>query len=628
MSLKKKVIAMICAVFTLSGALHLLVQQLVVMPSFYELEREGATNAMRMILESLHREFRSLSIVTADWAYWDDLHSFAAGTNPDFLETNLNRSSLETARLNLINIYGPQGNRIWGGVLDLRADELDDRNLSLPRLPLEHPLLKLPGITSEVSGFCRNGKGALMVVARNILTNERKGPVRGILVMGRNLDIPAAARMAEQFRLELSISTLPAGEEVPDWTPLATHSISHSRILLRETPEKIYARTIISDIHDRPLLRVEVAAPREISERGRLVVLVANKAVGFAGILILGLLMFMLHRTILTPLGQLTRHSVMLGETDDLRSRLALDRRDEIGALAGAFDQMIARLAEARRKLVDQSFQAGIAEMARGVLHNIGNALTPLQVQIATLRDELRTAPAREMEMALKELEDPATPADRLEERFFFVEVAGRELAEAVGRAATHVEEMTRQLRYVQQILADQNHYARAARIMEPLDMADMIVEAGQALSAPMRKAMSIHVDPGVRGVGRVLASRTVLQQVVANLLVNAAESILECGAPNGRLQVFAACEVVDGLPMAHFFFEDNGGGIPAGDLEKIFQPTFSTKKRNSGLGLHWCANTVCSMQGLLFAGNNSGGGACLHLLLPLAAVQEETASV
>ena len=72
--------------------------------------------------------------------------------------------------------------------------------------------------------------------------------------------------------------------------------------------------------------------------------------------------------------------------------------------LAREFDRMVERVAESRRQLVDQSFQAGFAELAKGVLHNLGNAMTPLGVRLSKLGDRLRDAPAADVELALAEL--------------------------------------------------------------------------------------------------------------------------------------------------------------------------------------------------------------------------------
>ena len=68
-----------------------------------------------------------------------------------------------------------------------------------------------------------------------------------------------------------------------------------------------------------------------------------------------------------------------------------------------------------------------------------------------------------------------------------------------------------------------------------------------------------------------------------------------------------------------------NGTGIAMEQMPHLFERGFSTKTRGSGIGLHWCANTVSAMGGRIYATSPGiGQGACLHLLLPLADNQRE----
>ena len=112
-------------------------------------------------------------------------------------------------------------------------------------------------------------------------------------------------------------------------------------------------------------------------------------------VLVLALLLVVLNRMILTPLASVTRHAVAIGEGNgpDGAARLS-GATMRSACLAREFDRMVARVAESRRQLVDQSFQAGFAELAKGVLHNLGNAMTPLGVRLAKLGERLREAPA------------------------------------------------------------------------------------------------------------------------------------------------------------------------------------------------------------------------------------------
>ena len=70
---------------------------------------------------------------------------------------------------------------------------------------------------------------------------------------------------------------------------------------------------------------------------------------------------------------------------------------------------------------------------------------------------------------------------------------------------------------------------------------------------------------------------------------------------------------------LVHVRFTDNGQGIPAEALPRLFERGFTSKARGSGIGLHWCANTMAAMGGRIHASSDGPGrGACVHLLLPL----------
>jgi two-component system, NtrC family, sensor kinase len=124
---------------------------------------------------------------------------------------------------------------------------------------------------------------------------------------------------------------------------------------------------------------------------------------------------------------------------------------------------MVERVAESRRQLVDQSFQAGIGELAKGVLHNLGNAMTPLSVRLSTLADRLHAAPLPDVEMAVAELAaekgDSARRADLQE----FLRLGCRELAATIDGALEDVALMQRQSHLVQTTLAEQMNPARNA---------------------------------------------------------------------------------------------------------------------------------------------------------------------
>ncbi len=126
----------------------------------------------------------------------------------------------------------------------------------------------------------------------------------------------------------------------------------------------------------------------------------ASMSLAVAGTVVLLVLLIFLRRTVFDPISLLTRHAIVIGTHGDLSARLQMKRKDEIGTLAQEFNIMVERLLESRQRLMDQSYKSGIAEMASGALHNIGNAITPIGVKLINLRHEFQQAPVAEMAMA------------------------------------------------------------------------------------------------------------------------------------------------------------------------------------------------------------------------------------
>ena len=193
------------------------------------------------------------------------------------------------------------------------------------------------------------------------------------------------------------------------------------------TVDRVYR--ILPDIFGRPALLLRVDVPKAISARGQAAVRYAQTSLLAAGFLVLAVLLIGLRYLVLEPIRRLTAHAVTVGEQGDLTAHLPLARQDELGTLAREFDRMVERLADTRKRLVDQSFQAGIAELASGVLHNIGNAMTPLKVRVVSLGETFRHAPTADLQTVLAELAGGKAPPERRRDLEQFAALAGREIA-------------------------------------------------------------------------------------------------------------------------------------------------------------------------------------------------------
>ena len=133
---------------------------------------------------------------------------------------------------------------------------------------------------------------------------------------------------------------------------------------------------------------------------------------------------------------------------------------------------------------------------------------------------------------------------------------------------------------------------------------------------------MSIELDGSVQALGPVRLARTVLRQVLQNLIINAAEAILAAGLDRGVVRFAAVITSESGADKLLLKCEDTGVGIAAENLERIFERGYSTKRGtgNLGIGLHWCATAVGALGGRIWAASDGPGrGSTLHLLLPVS---------
>jgi sensor domain CHASE-containing protein len=628
MSLQTKVLSLIAAVFLAYGALDFGIQRAFILPSFEALEREEAEKNLERALQALTRELDHLAVSATDWATWDDTYQFVQDHNPGYVESNLNSEALEGLKVDLLYIYDSAGEPAWGLVYDLDSEEEVSLEAFSAALSAGHPLVALPEVDAEAHGILLTERGPLIVAARPIVTSAREGPVRGAVVLGRFLDQTRVTGLADQARVQLTLTPLDGRGLSPEEAGAATTLGRSRRALIRTADgvDRVYG--VVPDLWGRPALLARVDVPKAISARGRDAVGYALVSLLVAGLAIVLALVVGLRRMVLDPTRTLTAHAVAVGERDDLSARVALERRDELGLLARELNRMVERLADARRRLLEQSYQSGVAEMASGVLHNIGNALTPLAVQAEGLASTLRAAPVAELDLALGELAGGRASPERQADLLQFVGLVGLEVAGSLRQAEEGAGAVTRQVQHIGQILADQERFSRAARVLEPVALDALVAETLALVGERVRPRLAVEVDPSLAAAGTGRTARVALQQVFANLIINAAESVERAGRERGTLAIRVVPDEAAGAGAVHLSFADDGAGITPEDLPRIFERGFSTKpgERASGLGLHWSANTLTGLGGRLYAESaGSGRGACLHVVLPWgAAVADE----
>lgn len=274
------------------------------------------------------------------------------------------------------------------------------------------------------------------------------------------------------------------------------------------------------------------------------------------------------------------------------------------------------------RRLLEVSHQAGMAEVATGVLHNVGNVLNSVNVS-ATLVSEMirrsRITTVGKVSMLLNEHRaDLGT--------YITTDVKGKLLPDLIQQLAEHlrseqagqlkeVESLRKHLEHIKNIVAMQQRYAKVSGLLEPVQMATLVEDALE-LNADAFARHGVKVVRQFAEVPRVMVDRHKILQILINLLRNGKYALDQGKGPEKLLTINIGPAA---LRQVRVQVKDNGIGIPPENLQRIFAHGFTTKKDGHGFGLHSCALAAKEMGGSLLAHSDGvGKGATFTLELPI----------
>jgi signal transduction histidine kinase len=381
---------------------------------------------------------------------------------------------------------------------------------------------------------------------------------------------------------------------------------------------------VLKDFEGRPALLLRIDSGRDLLAYGRKMVYLAGYIGLGAAFIAIILIAGIVQMSVISPITQLIRDIVAIGRGERIRQGRR-KRRDEIGKLAEEFDHMLELLDAARKKLVEKSYISGMAEMSSGILHNARNALSPLVSGIERLQQQISSFPVEHLQQANHELQKRDLPDQRREDLARFLCLAGENIFTSMTTCQNHLHELVGQVYQIEEMLNGQKTFRGAERPLEIAEPKKLIEESIQLMPAALREKVRIIVDSRLEKLRPIRVHRVVFLQVVENLLINAAESIRRAKPLYPKICVRGVIEESDSIEMLHLEIQDNGAGIETEKLSSIFEGGNSSKPRGlTGIGLHWCANTISAMKGKIWAHSDGPGkGACFHILLPVSQERE-----
>lgn len=351
---------------------------------------------------------------------------------------------------------------------------------------------------------------------------------------------------------------------------------------------------------------------------------------------------WLLARGVADPVARMADVLRQIARGGDARSvaRIPRYRADEVGALADVANEMIDRLEHtaterarfegelgelnrtlqqrveaAQSKLVDgqrqlmlASRRAGMSEVASAVLHNVGNALNSLNVSAQVIVDHVTMFDLAGVGKAAQLLRgDPDGRYEKLAEYLDRVHVQHGRMRQSL---LDELGDLSSSVGQIKRIVARQQAHAGAKSVHESVRL-DELVDEALVLAAPPKQ---IAVERDYASVPEIEVDRHRLVGILVHLIGNACEAMVAQPAVDGVLRVVVRRNESGASRVE---IHDNGIGIAAENLDKVFGYGFTTKVDGHGFGLHASANAATEAGATISCTSDGvGRGACFVLAL------------
>jgi C4-dicarboxylate-specific signal transduction histidine kinase len=305
--------------------------------------------------------------------------------------------------------------------------------------------------------------------------------------------------------------------------------------------------------------------------------------------------------------------------------------RDEEGRIIqviGLLEDITARkqaeqeLAATYKRLMEASRVAGMAEVATGVLHNVGNVLNSVNVSATVLADGLRQSRLSSLFKLTTMLHEHAgnlgafLSEDPKGQRVLpYLDTLADHLGAEQQRFVAEVESLRDNVEHIKEIVSRQQSYARLGGLLEKLSPTELVEDALHMNALSLHRH-GVEVVRDFAPAAQVIAERHKVLQILINVVQNAKQAV--CASDAVRRQIHVRVAQQD--HKVRFEIADNGVGIPPENLSRIFEHGFTTRNGGHGFGLHSSANAAREMRGSLSVRSDGPGkGAVFTLELPVA---------
>ena len=283
----------------------------------------------------------------------------------------------------------------------------------------------------------------------------------------------------------------------------------------------------------------------------------------------------------------------------------------------------------AHQQLLEVARKTGMAEVATGVLHNIGNVLNSVNVSATLVADRVRNSRLHDFTRTLDlinqhsaDLGDFLSRDEKGQRVPGFLQLVAAQMSRDQTVIFNEMNSLTKNIDHIKSIIAMQQSYAGVSGLVETVSLAEVLDDALKLNISSLNRC-HIEVIRDYADIANVRIEKQKLLQILLNLVANAKDALMESDSEDRRLIVHIRVDATLDAPKVFIEVEDTGIGIAKENLTRVFSHGFTTKRHGHGFGLHSSANAAKELGGTLTAQSDGPGlGSRFTLQLPFMPVE------
>jgi PAS domain S-box-containing protein len=345
MSLQRKTFTILSVTIVGLTVLLYFVTHVFAMRRFFRLEDDQARITVERVRSELfNNSLANLTATTNDYGAWDRMYQYVAKPSPKAIADEFQDGTLQGLRINSVLVTDISGHVIFSKAYDFHQHTSAEMPLAMQQsLVSDSWVQHVISSSTHAYGVLLVPDGIVLIAACPITTTEHRGPVRGVVVMTRNLDPQALADLQTVTRTNLSIA-LAAGRDLPadfQWarTQLLGNAESFPVRALNSNTVSAYA--MLRDIHGEQAIILRADGDRRISQSGLTGIHYFLAALCILGVSFGFTTWYLLHHTVLSRLAQFRNQVSQITAFQCMAKHVQVSGDDEIAELGTAINSML-----------------------------------------------------------------------------------------------------------------------------------------------------------------------------------------------------------------------------------------------------------------------------------------------